>query len=99
MGFGPKIALPSQGKEMESGRSNVVIQQIQRQVKVSRCAAAVSWERQGQWISLESEEKKKLSWREGEVWRQSGLKTTSEQFFGCLYLLKNLSKRKSTGLT
>ncbi len=63
-GFGLTASKPTWHKASTSERRNIVVEEVRRQEETERSAKAVSLPKQGQRISREGLERRKLSWRE-----------------------------------
>ncbi|XP_060929417.1 uncharacterized protein LOC133003646 [Limanda limanda] len=55
-------------------RRKLVVQEVRQQEEAARCAKAVSQARQGQWMTWEGVEKRKISWQ--ELWEMEAFKAS-----------------------
>lgn len=75
-----------------SQKCKLVVQEIGQQEEAARCAKAVAQPKQGQWMSWEGVEKKKISWH--ELWETKAFRTsfTIKAAYNVLLSPKNLSQ-------
>ena len=91
-GLGAGDTTPSWSKATKPQRRKLVVQEVRQQEEAARCAKAVAQARQGQWMTWEGVEKRKISWQ--ELWETEAFRTsfTIKAAYDVLPTPKNLSQ-------
>ena len=91
-GLGAGASTPAWNKATPFQRRKLVVQEVRQQEEAARCAKAVSQAKQGQWMTWEGVEKRKISWQ--ELWEMEAFKAsfTIRAAYDVLPSPKNLSQ-------